>query len=171
MQIHASAIALTLIGCATDLSEHEHEVKIEGELKSLRASHARYNDIANAIADGYVLGYNGAAAGCVFHPTMGAMGYHYFRYDKMEDPTIDEEDPEVLVYHMRDGELKLGAVEWVVPKALWEAAGNTLPPVIHEHHTMHIINFTLNWYIAHAWIFVNNPSGTYADWNPDVHCP
>jgi hypothetical protein len=159
-----------LISCAVDINEAEQDVRIEDELKPLRASHARYNDINNALADGYQLGYRGAAADCVRHPTLGAMGYHYFNWAKMEDPTIDEMAPEVLVYHTRDGELKLGAVEWVVPKSLWDAAGNTTAPVVYGR-TLHIINPVLNWYLEHAWVFVNNPAGTYMDWNSDVHCP
>jgi hypothetical protein len=166
----ASVLATGVIGCVADLSEVEQGVKIEDELKPLRAAFARYNDFNNAVADGYLLGYMGAAAGCVAHPTRGAMGYHYFNYARMADPTIDEMAPEALVYHTRDGELKLGSVEWVVHKLDWEAAGNVGAPEVHGH-TMTVINPVLNWYVGHAWIFVANPSGIFSDWNPDVHCP
>ena len=110
-------------------------------------------------------------AGCISNPTLGAMGYHYFNAAKMHDPAINEHDPEVLVYHTGpDGKLVLGAVEWVVPKLLWEAAGNTAPPVVFGQE-LHVLNPVLNWYIAHAWIWKHNPSGMFADWNPEVTCP
>ena len=99
------------------------------------------------------------------------MGYHYFRWDLMDDPAIDPDHPEVLVYHTGgDGQMKLGAVEWVVPKVKWEAAGNTAPPVVYGT-TLHVINPVLNWYLAHAWMYVHNPAGLWSDWNPDVTCP
>lgn len=173
MRIIASAFAIGLIGCGVDLDEIEQDVAIEEELKPLRASLARYNDFNNALADGYQLGYKGDAAGCVRDmrvPSAGAMGYHYFRWDKMDDPTIDEMDPEVLVYHTRDGKMKLGAVEWVVHKPAWEAAGNMGAPAVYGQD-LHILNPVLNWYVAHAWVYVENPAGIYMDWNPDVRCP
>ncbi len=80
-------------------------------------------------------------------------------------------EPEVLVYHTGDeGTLVLGAVEWVVPKARWEEAGHTDPPVVFGH-SLHVLNPALNWYVAHAWIWTNNPGGMFADWNPSVTCP
>ena len=99
------------------------------------------------------------------------MGYHYFNWARMEDPSIVEGDPEVLVYHTRDdGTLVLGAVEWVVPKVVWEQAGNTEPPVVFGER-LHVINDVLNWYIEHAWIWKHYPAGMFADWNPEVGCP
>jgi len=165
------------VGCVLEPNEEstsQQSLQIPDELKDLRADHARYNDIANALADGYQLGYKGAAAGCVARPAAGgggAMGYHYFNWALMEDPTIDPMQPEALVYHTGDeGQLVLGAVEWVVPKTIWEAAGNTAPPTVYDQ-TLHIINPVLNWYLAHAWIYRDNPWGVWADWNPDVTCP
>jgi hypothetical protein len=26
-------------------------------------------------------------------------------------------------------------------------------------------------YALHAWVWKHNPSGTFAQWNPQVHCP
>lgn len=189
MKCDSGRTALALIGSALLLTAcsdrstapttlHVHQgpssTRIANELNALRASHARYNDIANAVADGYVLGYRGAAAGCVARPAAsggGAMGYHYFDYSAMEDPAIDPMRPEVLVYHTGDdGQMKLGAVEWVVARSVWEAAGNTAPPTVYGQ-TLHILNPVLNWYLAHAWIYRHNPDGLWADFNPDVGCP
>ena len=136
-----------------------------------RAATEKYRDLNAALADGYQLGFKGVVTGCISHPTAGAMGYHYFNWAKVDDPAIVAGDPEVLVYHTGDdGALVLGAVEWVVPKTLWEAAGNTEPPVVFGHK-LHVLNPVLNWYITHAWIWKHNPAGMFADWNPEVSCP
>lgn len=143
---------------------------VDSRLAAVRAATAKYHDISAALDAGYQLGYRGVVTGCISNP-LGAMGYHYFNWAKMDDPPIVEDDPEVLVYHTGDdGALVLGAVEWVVPKALWDAAGNTAPPVVFGH-SLHILNPVLNWYVEHAWIWTPNPSGMFADWNPRVTCP
>jgi hypothetical protein len=144
---------------------------VASELAAVRAATAKYHDVSAALDDGYRLGYQGVVTGCISSPTAGAMGYHYFNWSKMEDLSIQEGDPEVLVYHTGDnGTLVLGAVEWVVPKMLWEQAGSTEAPVVFGH-TLHVLNPVLNWYIAHAWIWTHNPAGMFADWNPEVSCP
>ena len=149
----------------------EASPNVASRLAAVRAVTARYHDISAALADGYQLGFRGVVTGCIANPTAGAMGYHYFHWAKMDDPAIVEGDPEVLVYHTsEDGTLVLGAVEWVVHKPLWEQAGNTAPPVVFDT-ALHVLNPVLNWYIAHAWIWKHNPSGMFADWNPDVSCP
>lgn len=101
------------------------------------------------------------------------MGYHYSRQDRFDDVTINELEPEVLVYHTaEDGSLTLGAVEWVVPKVAWEAAhGVGAPPPVVYGTALTVINPVLNWYVAHAWIWKPNPSGILMDWNPNVTCP
>ena len=144
---------------------------VASELAAVRAATAKYHRLSAALADGYELGYRGVVTGCISNPTAGAMGYHYFNVAKMDDPTIVSGDPEVLVYHTADdGTLVLGAVEWVVPKTVWEGAGHTEPPVVFGQ-ALHVLNPVLNWYIAHAWLWTKNPSGMFADWNPGVSCP
>ena len=172
--ILAAAATTSLVGCIDSLvsSTGQQEGGEQAISVELKQATARYNDINNALADGYVLGYHGAAAGCVAKPGTGAMGYHYFLWTRMDDPSIIEDQPEVLVYHTDPdtGELALGAVEWVVPKAKWEAAGNTAPPEVFGQQ-LHVINPVLNWYVEHAWVWTPNPAGIFQDWNPDVTCP
>ncbi len=141
------------------------------DLAEIRRATAQYHQIENAIADGYQLGYRGVVTGCIAHPTDGAMGYHYFNWDLFDDPEIDPLKPEGLVYAPGpNGQLKLVAVEWVVPKTIWEGAGNTGAPTV-LGMDLHILNPVLNWYIQHAWIWEHNPSGMFEDWNPRVTCP
>lgn len=146
---------------------------IQAELAELRQVTAAYHDINVALADGFQLGINGLVKVCVAHPTLGAMGYHYSRQDRFDDVTINELEPEVLVYYTaEDGSLKLGAVEWVVPKAAWELVhGVGAPPPVVYGIALTVINPALNWYVAHAWIWKPNPSGILMNWNPNVTCP
>jgi hypothetical protein len=82
---------------------------------------ARFHDFEAALEAGYELGWvngsgNRIAAGCVAHPTAGAMGYHYFNKELMDDLTVDALNPEVLVCAPGpNGHRRLVAVEWVVP--------------------------------------------------------
>lgn len=146
---------------------------IKAKLAELRQATKAYRDINVALGDGFVLGINGGVKVCVSHATLGAMGYHYSRQDRFDDATINELEPEVLVYHTgRDGSLELGAVEWVVPKAAWEALhGPGAPPPVVYGIALTVINPSLNWYVAHAWIWKRNPTGIVMDWNPKVTCP
>jgi hypothetical protein len=163
------------------LSSQQQDLNVPNELKALRAATARYRSLVVAEADDFHLGIDNRVMGCVVHPEdprIGAMGFHYGNQDRFDDPSIDELKPEVLVYYPTnptdpsDDDRKLGAVEWVVPKAAWDAVHgtNAPPPVIHGH-TFMILNPMLNWYVAHAWIWKDNPSGIMSDWNPDVICP
>ena len=185
-----SLLITTSVVACTDLTSEDEEALSSQEqackhdepatLAVLKKLHDRYQDINVALADGYELGviYNGTrvVAGCVSNvanPALGAMGYHYFLADRFNDAKIKELKPEVLVYHTgANGTLELGAVEWVVPKSFWEdkhGVGADAPEVF--GHMMMILNPALNWYVAHAWLWTENPSGVLSDWNPDVTCP
>lgn len=167
----SDAASLHVHDAAAATEINENSPNVASKLAAVRAATAKYHDIDKAIADGYQLGYHGAAAGCVSNPAAGAMGYHYFSWARMDDPSIVEEEPEVLVYHSGpNGKMVLGAVEWVVPRPVWEGAGNVAAPVVFGH-ALHVINPVLNWYIEHAWVWKHNPSGMFADWNPEVSCP
>jgi len=183
VQVTGLAVVLLVAGCArseaptspaalsgaADMTHVHSEstaadpADVNALLAAVRAATAKYHDVSAAEAAGYQLGFRGVVTGCISKPGAGAMGYHYFNWAKMDDPSIIGDDPEVLVYHTGDdGTLVLGAVEWVVPKTLWEASGNTAPPVVFGQ-TLHIINPALNWYVEHAWVWTQNPSGLFAD--------
>ena len=110
--------------------------------------------------------------GCIQKPGVGAMGYHYFNMDLIDDVSPpDALRPEGMVYAPGpNGQLRLAAVEWIVPSGPWHAAGNTAPPSV-LGHPMHILNPVLGWYILHAWVWERNPAGMFEDWNPNVICP
>lgn len=142
----------------------------QSDLAEIRRASAKYHRLEVAVADGYELGYRGIITGCISHPTAGAMGYHYFRSDLIDDPAVDPLQPEGLLYAPGpNGKLKLVAVEWVVPGPVPPEPDAEPPSVLGTD--LHVLNPILGWYIHHAWIWNNNPAGMFEDWNPRVICP
>ena len=147
----------------------------QNELAPVREATAKFHDVDAAIAAGYELGYvNGAGVriitGCVAHPTAGAMGYHYFNKQLIDDNVVDVLKPEGLVYSPGpDGRLQLAAVEYVVPGAFSNPPGVSVAPVVFGRE-MVILVPAVGFYTLHAWIWSNNPAGLFAHWSPEVRC-
>jgi hypothetical protein len=148
------------------------------ELAQLRHATAPYRRISNALAAGYTafaippsvggtpttgLGLPGDPT-CFDDPT-GGMGVHYVNGI---DATLDITHPEALVYQVGDhGRLRLVAVEYIVPDVFVDPAN---PPVLFGMHLHH--HPYLPVYVLHVWAWRHNPSGLFADWNPEVPpCP
>jgi hypothetical protein len=148
----------------------------QDDLAPVRRATARFHDLDAALAAGYELGWvNGSGdtiiTGCVAHPTAGAMGYHYFNKQLMDDLAVDLLHPEVLVYAPGPrGQLRLAAVEWVARGPNSNPPGVTEPPTV-LGMPMHILNPAVGFYLMHAWVWKQNPAGMFADWNPEVTCP
>jgi hypothetical protein len=105
---------------------------------------------------------------CFANPGVGAMGYHYIDAARL-DLELDPLRPEALVYVPGpQGQLRLGAVEYLVPAAPWDASHDDPPMVLGRH--LHL-NEHLGVYVLHAWVFAHNPAGMFEDWNPRVTCP
>jgi hypothetical protein len=162
-----------------EMAGHEmagDDAALQDELAQVRRVTARFHDLDAALGAGYELGWvNGSGnriiTGCVAHPTAGAMGYHYFNKELMDDLAVDLLKPEVLVYApASDGKLNLVAVEYVV------RGPNSNPPGVTEAPSvlgmqMHILVPAVGFYLMHAWVWSPNPAGMFADWNPEVTCP
>jgi hypothetical protein len=159
-------------------SDHSaHAAGLQDELAQVRRVTARFHRVEEALAAGYDLGWvNGSGVkiitGCVFNPTAGAMGFHYFNAELMADNAVDPLEPEVLVYApAADGGLKLVAVEWVVrgprsnPPGVLEA-----PSVLGMEMHILVPYPGPDFWIMHAWVWGNNPAGMFEDWNPKVSC-
>ncbi|HEX2280199.1 MAG TPA: hypothetical protein VHG52_00425 [Thermomicrobiales bacterium] len=133
------------------------------ELDDLREAITPFQDVEAAQAAGWNL--QDGLDHCFDNPGVGGMGVHYINAD-MLDLALDPLAPEAMVYQYgADGELVLGAVEWIVPAEPWDAEHDELPEVMGRH--LHL-NEALGVYVMHAWLFVDNPAGTYEDWNPDI---
>ena len=136
---------------------------------AVRQATERFKDVNNAIAAGYV-----QFQGCVSGPEKGAMGVHYSNFS-LFDGVIDVANPEVLVYEPKDGRLQLVAAEYVVPAEAWDP---THDPFDKPNLMGQLFHFApgpnrygpIPFYELHVWAWKNNPSGTFADWNPNVSC-
>jgi hypothetical protein len=178
--IAAPGSGATTAVARTEHSDHSTHEEHQSELAQVRSVTARFHDLDTALEAGYELGWvNGSGVriitGCVAHPTAGAMGYHYFKKELMDDLAVDALQPEVLVYAPgEDGELGLVAVEWVVRGPNSNPAGVIPPPIPTVlGMQMHILVPPPGpaFYITHAWVWEPNPAGMFADWNPEVTCP
>jgi hypothetical protein len=148
---------------------------------------AKYQSLNLARKSGYSILADTAGISCIAEPQMGAMGVHYVKGDLVKDPAIDALHPEALVYSPDGhGGLHLAALEYVVIKSDWDAkqpqppslgVGSReapVPPMLFGQE----FNFTdapnryglPPFYSLHAWIWKDNPAGTFAMWNPTVHC-
>lgn len=138
----------------------------QADLAAVRSATAAYHSVEAAMAAGYQL-----VPGldyCFKNPGVGAMGFHYIRAASL-DNDLDPLRPEAMVYAPGpDDLLMLGAVEYIVPAAGWDAVHTELPTVL--GHDLHL-NPALGVYVLHAWIWRDNPSGIFEDWDPRVSCP
>ena len=154
-----AATAATAMTTSAKVPDHVMEAH-NRDLAQVRRATARFHDVDAALEAGYQLGWvNGSGnriiTNCVSHLTAGAMGYHYFHPQLMQDLAVDLLEPEVLVYAPgADGELQLAAVEWVArgpnTNPTGVPAGEPAPTVLGM--PMHILNPAVGFYLMHAWI-------------------
>ncbi|MBI5031357.1 MAG: hypothetical protein HZB51_12575 [Chloroflexi bacterium] len=133
------------------------------QLAQMRAATASFHQLATAQAAGYTV----SVPGCYELPGTGGMGYHFANFGAV-DLTVDFLHPEVMVYAPGpNGQLQLGAVEYLVPRGPWDA-GHSQPPQLFGHTFEYDSDFDV--YALHAWIWKHNPSGMFEPWNPKVTC-
>lgn len=168
----------------------------EPSLEQVRAATERFRDVKVALAEGYIRDPMNVCdtADMMGKPAkLGAMGIHYFRPDLLgiiapPNPRVDGNGthtdflkPGILIYEPQaDGSLQLVAVENLVFQKSWHGAGNAAPPSFHgvaydnmkddpatgidEAHMFE------PHYDRHVWLYRKNPSGMFAQFNPDVSC-
>ena len=141
------------------------QASTQSDLAKVRRATARFHRPEAARQAGYDL-VNGLDY-CFDNPGVGGMGFHYINTDLL-DTSVDLLHPEAMVYTPSPNGLQLGAVEYIVPQAAWDATGSEEPPMLLGHH-LHL-NEALGVYVLHAWIWKNNPAGIFEDWNPKVSC-
>ena len=125
------------------------------ELQEARSHTARYRNIENAIADGYV----------DIDVIVQEMGHHYLK-SSINDAEFDYKKPEILVYNRgENGEMTLVAVEYSVPIPLSvnAPAGFTGDLDVWDYNTF----FGL--WLLHAWVWEYNPLGVFNPTNTNVH--
>jgi hypothetical protein len=170
-----AAMTLTLALAALLTAPAATLAGTEDDLDAARAATEAFTDPAAAEDAGYGLPPEGPLHECIasFDDT-GAMGLHYINGDLVADAVVDAATPEALVYEpAADGSLELVAVEYVVFAEGWDAENDMAPMLfgemfmlVEEPNRYELPAF----YALHAWIWKENPSGTFASFNPDVTC-
>ncbi|MFF9164682.1 hypothetical protein ACF081_31100 [Streptomyces longwoodensis] len=123
----------------------------------------KYRSVPRALADGYEEHL------CMARDE-GGMGFHYF--NEALFGSLDPAKPAGLLYEDDGrGGRRLVGVEWVVPV---DAAGSTRPRLFGQDFQGpmdgHYPGMPRH-YDLHAWLYKQNPKGTFAQWNPRVTCP
>jgi hypothetical protein len=130
------------------------------DLVRLRQVTAPFHNMKQAEA----AGWNAQITDC-FSSAAGGMGYHYGN-PALIDNKVAVHEPELLLYEpQKNGQLRLVAVEYIVPRPLWEGED---PPQLYGQTFGENEDFDL--YTLHVWIWQHNESGTFADWNPGISC-
>ena len=159
------AVCALLIGNATmtrhsavalAVAKNQLSTATEQELARARSATARYHDIAQAEADGYVN----------IDLYLSGEGFHYVKFSLI-DATFDPEHPEVLLYAPVSGEsrLELVGVEYLVPLSLSTNAPEGFTGDVDQwgRDTEGFGLWELN-----AWIWLHNPEGVFSHDNPRV---
>ena len=148
-------IALLFAAMASVQSAHADittDAVLRQQLARVRQATARYHDVSQAEAAGYVdIGL-----------FVSGQGYHYLNSSLIDD-TFDLENPEILVYAPTpNGGLRLVAVEYAVPNNFPVPEGFFGDSDIWDN------NLVFNLWVLHAWVWQGNPNGLFADSNPNV---
>jgi len=132
------------------------------DLATLRAATASFHNVDAASGAGYSM----QMTGCMVDPA-GGMGFHFGNPKVgLGDGTVRVDRPQLLLYEPeKNGKLRLVAVEYTVPLGLWQSAD---PPKLFSHEFK--VNTTFGIWALHAWVWEDNPSGMFNDWNPRVNC-
>lgn len=131
------------------------------DLAELRAATGRFHNFQTAKDAGYTFLFMNM---CMADQNLGGMGYHYVDPQLLDDK-VEVDKPEALLYEPQaNGQLKLVAVEYVIPKSEWK---NANPPELFGQK-LKLNAFDL--WALHVWVWQDNPSGLYANWNPTVTC-
>jgi hypothetical protein len=155
--LSVSLSLLILLGGALQASDN---------LAIIRAATSKYHQLQVALDEGFQ-----PVFACIDHATEGAMGYHYGLFSRF-DAQLVLDQPEVLVYAPDgQGHQKLAAVEYIIPAAAWTAAEppTFLGKTLQLKNTVgpHVVD---PYWELHVWVWRNNPTDIFADWNPKVSC-
>lgn len=139
------------------------------DFAKVKAATARFHRTETAQAEQWDL--RPGLDNCFDKPGTGGMGFHYINLTELHDLSENPLRPEALVYIPGpNGQRQLGAVEYIVPTAEWDAAGHTSPPELFGQTFAQ--DMTLGVYELHVWLFKDNPSGLFEDFNPKAPlCP
>lgn len=174
----AVAVALTTALSADAGRSHRtakprKQLTIAAQLARVKAANARFASVDAAKAAGYV-----PASPCVMQPgtgfPAGAMGVHFMN-PALAQNKLNAMKPAVLLYApTHDGGFALVGVEYFKADADQNLATDGDRPTLFGrafdgpmlgHSPAMPIHYDL-----HVWLYKRNPSGIFAQFNPDVSC-
>jgi hypothetical protein len=136
----------------------------------------KFRVLAHARRHGYKVLRDKNGIACIAMPGMGAMGVHFANGDLVGTPGVHLRRPEALVYDHENGHRRLVALEYVVLRKAWRSVhrqGAPPPRLFGQRFNLTRAGNRFGlpaFYSLHAWIWRHNPEGTFAMWNPKVHC-
>ncbi len=155
-------VLLAPVGAFAALGETDAEAL--QQLAQVRRATAKYHNVENALADGYI-----ATPHCIAVPGVGGMGYHYVNPGLLMDGIVDPLKPELLLYAPSgNGGVKLVGIEYMVPDdgqphpSLFGRLFDGPMPGHEEGMPVH--------YDLHVWVWQANPSGIFTGFNPNIRC-
>lgn len=132
------------------------------DLETLRQVTAPFRTFDAALA----AGWSAKITSCMSDPSLGGMGFHYGN-TALIDGTVQVNKPQLLLYEPKaDGSEELVAVEYIIPYSA-HARSDAAPELFGQKFKQ---NDTFQLWGLHVWAWKTNPSGLYADWNPQVNC-
>jgi hypothetical protein len=157
---------------ATAMDAHAHanganSAAVNQWLAALRKETAHLQQFERAAP----AGFDTKLLACMERAGEGGQGQHYGNMGRITKLEIEELAPEVVMYErQKNGREQLIAVEFIIPFALlpYSEAQAANPPSIRGVNFMP--NHDLELWVLHVWLWKNNPSGMFANWNPDVSC-
>ncbi|HYT65808.1 MAG TPA: hypothetical protein VEL51_05285 [Vicinamibacterales bacterium] len=159
------------------------------QLAAVRDATDQFHDVSAALAAGYL---NPAGIPCE-HNAIGTMGIHSSNPALAGNQTLDPLHPKVLLYLPKpEGGFRLVAVEYVQFVLLRNPATNQVAPwtshspwpsnyqVVTPTPALfgqtfngpmpgHVPGMPWHWDL-HVWIWANNPTGIFQQWNPAISC-
>ena len=173
----ASAFAAVLaLACGAAFTPAAAQDQNKTQIDALRKAMEKYQDYKVAVRDLYL-----STVGCIHYSgekipdhmvySKGAMGVHFVNLTVKGPP--DPMKPNVLIYEPVGKNLRLVAVEWLVPltpdtKEAPTLFGQKFMGPMEGHEPLIPKEFVH--YDLHAWLFKDNPLGQFAATNPKVNC-
>jgi len=136
---------------------------VRSDLALLRRVTAPFHEFDQATE----AGWSAQITPCMTDPGgAGGMGLHYGN-TSLINGTARVDQPELLLYEPEsNGRLRLVAVEYIIPYTFHSR--DAAPPVLFDQKF--IRNDVFQLWGLHAWVWKDNPSGIFANWNPTVNC-
>jgi hypothetical protein len=136
---------------------------VQRDLATLRRVTASFHDFETASRSGW----SAQITPCMADPAgAGGMGFHYGN-THLIDGTAHVDRPQLLLYEPeQNGRLRLVAVEYIIPYTFHSRDAE--PPRLFGQQFQQ--NDTFQLWGLHAWVWEENPSGVFANWNPRVGC-